>query len=143
VGSLQRPSRFHAQHENHQLGRPHSNLRLSELYSRDGKSFGLPALEVVTSQRHWAAPVITGVKYGQDYTLPILQIAIQNTASADTLRTSLHQWFDGKNGQARPLVIADDDGQRERFAYALPMSFAQIDGGTVRRGTILSGGKAL
>ena len=142
MGSLQRPSRFHAQHENHQLGRPHSNLRLSELYSRDGKSFGLPALEVVTWQRHWTVPVITGVKYGQGYTLPILQIAIQNAAAADNTHLAAPMSWRQKR-LARQLVIAHDNGQRKRLTYALPMSFTQIDGGAARRGTILSGGKAL
>ncbi len=92
------------------------------------KSYGLPPLEAITAERHQAAPVITAVRYGANHTLPPLQISIEDTDNADALRTRLHQWFDGKNGQARPLVIADDDSGRERVIYALPTSLVQIDG---------------
>jgi len=92
-------------------------------------SYGLPTLEALTSERHNAAPVISGVKFPTDHMLPPLQIQVNNTANQDTIRRWLHQWFDGKDGRARVLIIADDDGSNQRQIYAVPLSLIQIEGG--------------
>lgn len=71
------------------------------------RSWGLPALEAVTAERHGVAPVVTGVQFGADHMLPPLQIQIEDKANANAVRAMLHRWFDGKDGRARPLVVAD------------------------------------
>lgn len=89
--------------------------------------FGLPPLEPVQAERYRAAPVITGVKF-TDHSLPPLQIEIVDTPNRQAVQIALHRWFDGKNGVARPLVIRDDDGERERVIYALPISLTPYGG---------------
>ena len=42
------------------------------------QDYGLPNLEPQLAERHNAAPIISGVKYPTDYTLPILQIQVEN-----------------------------------------------------------------
>jgi len=92
-------------------------------------SYGLPTLEALTSERHSAAPVIAGIKFPTDHMLPPLQIQVNNMTNQDTIRRWLHQWFDGKDGRARLLIIADDDGSNQRQIYAVPLSLIQIEGG--------------
>ncbi|MCA9872469.1 MAG: hypothetical protein KC441_02410 [Anaerolineales bacterium] len=93
------------------------------------QDYGLPNLEPQLAERHNAAPIISGVKYPTDYTLPILQIQVENIVDPEAVRRQLHQWFDGKNGRARPLVISDVGGGKEREIYAVPLSLVQIEGG--------------
>ena len=93
------------------------------------RDYGLPILEALTSPRHNAAPIVSGVKFPQDFMLPVVQIVIENTTAVTTYRRYLHQWFDGKNGQSRPLVVSDDNGANQRQMYALPLGLVQVEGG--------------
>lgn len=96
------------------------------------RSWGLPTIEPLTAKRHEVAPVITGVRYTDDHTLPPLGIQIEKAPDVEPIRGWLHRWFDGKDGRSRPLVVCDGySGStpiRPRVIYALPMALLQKEG---------------
>lgn len=101
-------------------------VNCTALFNND---YGLPTLQPLLAERHNAAPVISGVKFPTDYTLPILKVQVENTIDPEPIRRQLHQWFDGKDGRARPLIVSDVGGGNEREIHAVPLSLVQIEGG--------------
>jgi hypothetical protein len=77
------------------------------------------------SDRPGAMPVLGTMSYkGIKF---VLLVAIENSASADTLRKQLSQWFDPKGGDSKQLVFTDSDGvSNPRYLMVRPSKMMPV-----------------
>lgn len=109
------------------------------LTSAFDRSFQRPSLSPIRVRRQGRRPLLTGVEL-DEWQLPNLGMGIDgNEADADALRLGLLQAFDTYAGPGA-LIVADDDGDNERYLYAVCQQMTQRagDGGLIFVATLVA-----
>lgn len=90
------------------------------------QSYSQPPVSPAMVERDAAWPILGRVGRPA-FTLPILEITIIGS-DVDALRSQLQGWFDADDETPKRLVIADDDGGRERYVEAIAGAVQQAGG---------------